>query len=184
MLSQYLVREKKKWCDVTMTEAVYFIHFIYMFAPLEASNEVMIMRHAQFKQIRELTFKNAVTALDYLIFYLAYHRSFNVIAEVISLVFYFLLLLFHVEIQLVMSSFLCCKEIRDDNEILVRAVLGVVSVRTRLDSRPKVPQSVSRTRRVQSNGPQSRHRSPASRQTGHRELVCGIRQKKTESFIC
>ena len=46
-----------------------------------ASNEVMIMRHPEFKKLRELTFKSAISSLDLLLFYLSYHRSFNVISE-------------------------------------------------------------------------------------------------------
>ncbi len=53
-----------------------------------ASTEVMIFRHPQFKTIRELTFKNAISSLDLLLFYLSYYRSFNIISEVIQCIKY------------------------------------------------------------------------------------------------
>jgi hypothetical protein len=47
-----------------------------------ASKEVMLLRHAQFKNIREYTFNNAITSLDMLIVFLAYHRSYNILIDV------------------------------------------------------------------------------------------------------
>ena len=47
-----------------------------------ASKEVMLLRQAQFKQIREHTFNNAVTSLDLLLVFLAYNRCYKIISEV------------------------------------------------------------------------------------------------------
>ena len=47
-----------------------------------ASKEVMLFRQAQFKPIREYTFANAINSLDLLLFYMSYHRSYNVLIDV------------------------------------------------------------------------------------------------------
>lgn len=46
-----------------------------------ASKEVMIFRQPQFNQIRELTFNNSINSLDLLVYYLSYHRSYNVLMD-------------------------------------------------------------------------------------------------------
>jgi hypothetical protein len=47
-----------------------------------ASKEVMLLRQPQFKQIREQTLANAISSLDLILFYLGYHRSYNVLSDV------------------------------------------------------------------------------------------------------
>ena len=47
-----------------------------------ASKEVMLLRQPQFKQIREQTLANAISSLDLMLFYLGYHRSYNVLSDV------------------------------------------------------------------------------------------------------
>lgn len=49
-----------------------------------ASKEVMLLRQAQFKQIREYSFNNAVNSLDLLLVFLSYHRSYSVLIDVRS----------------------------------------------------------------------------------------------------
>ena len=46
-----------------------------------ASKEAMIFRQPQFNQIRELTFNNSINSLDLLVYYLSYHRSYNVLLD-------------------------------------------------------------------------------------------------------
>lgn len=46
-----------------------------------ASKEVMLLRQPQFKQIREHTFNNSINSLDLLVYYLSYHRSYNVLID-------------------------------------------------------------------------------------------------------
>ena len=43
----------------------------------------MLLRQAQFKQIREHTYNNAITSLDLLLIFLAYHRSYNILLDVL-----------------------------------------------------------------------------------------------------
>lgn len=53
-----------------------------------ASKEVMLLRQPQFKQIREHTLANAISSLDLILFYLGYHRSYNVLSDVIRKLFF------------------------------------------------------------------------------------------------
>ncbi len=52
-----------------------------------ASKEVMLLRQEQFKQIREHSLANAISSLDLILFYLGYHRSYNVLSDVYNLRF-------------------------------------------------------------------------------------------------
>jgi hypothetical protein len=54
-----------------------------------ASKEVMLFRQAQLKQIREYTLNNSINSLDLLLFYLAYHRSYNVLLDVYYTSYFF-----------------------------------------------------------------------------------------------